>query len=62
MKTHAHPGIEFLMVLAGSLGLRVGDEDYELKKGDAIYFDSSVAHAYRRVGAKPTSALVVTTA
>jgi transcriptional regulator with XRE-family HTH domain len=61
IKTHAHPGIEFLMVLSGKIALRVADEDHELSKGDAIYFDSSVPHGYRRLGAKPTAALVVTT-
>jgi transcriptional regulator with XRE-family HTH domain len=61
-RLHEHPGIEFLYVFSGRLGLRSGDEEHELGEGDAVYFDSSVAHGYRRVGAKRTTALVVTLA
>jgi len=32
---------------------------HELAEGDAIYFDPSVSHAYRGLGAGPTTALVV---
>jgi hypothetical protein len=31
-----------------------------LEGGDSIYFDSGVAHAYRRSGGKSCTALVVT--
>jgi transcriptional regulator with XRE-family HTH domain len=60
MHTHAHPGVELLYVLSGRLELRVGDDVHELLEGDSIYFDSSVPHGYRRLGARRTSALVVT--
>jgi len=33
---------------------------HELAEGDAVYFDSTVPHGYSRIGAKRTSALVVT--
>lgn len=59
---HEHPGIEFLYVNSGKLELRTPDEKHELAEGDAIYFDSTVPHAYRRIGAKRTTALVVTVA
>ncbi len=59
-RPHAHPGIEFLYVLSGRLELRVGADQHELLEGDSIYFDSTVPHGYRRLGAKRTSALVVT--
>jgi len=58
-RAHQHPGIEFLYVLAGKLGMRVGEDEHQLAEGDAIYFDSTVAHSYRRIGAKRTSAMVV---
>jgi transcriptional regulator with XRE-family HTH domain len=58
-RLHEHPGIEFLYVLSGRLELRTGEDRHELSEGDAIYFDSTVAHGYRRVGAKRTVALVV---
>jgi transcriptional regulator with XRE-family HTH domain len=59
-RPHAHPGVEFLIVLEGSLSLRVGDAEHVLEEGDSIYFDSSVPHAYRRSGAHACSAVVVT--
>jgi transcriptional regulator with XRE-family HTH domain len=62
VRLHEHPGIEFLYVLHGRLEVRTGEEQHELTEGDAIYFDSSVAHGYRRIGAKRTAALVVTLA
>lgn len=59
-RPHEHPGIEFLYVLSGRLEVRVGEVNYELADGDAIYFDSSVSHGYRRLATKSTTALVVT--
>jgi transcriptional regulator with XRE-family HTH domain len=58
-RLHEHPGIEFLYVLSGRLELRAGEDKHELTEGDAIYFDSTVPHGYRRIGAKRTTALVV---
>jgi transcriptional regulator with XRE-family HTH domain len=56
---HQHPGIEFLYVLSGSLELCTGTERHELAEGDAVYFDCTVPHAYRRRGSKRTTAIVV---
>ena len=61
-RRHAHTGGEFLYVLHGTLEIHVGDETHELHAGDSMYFDASVPHAYRRGGAKPCSAIVVTSA
>ena len=58
-RPHSHPGVELLYVLSGKLQLRTGDEEHELGEGDAVYFDSAVLHTYRRIGAKRTSALVI---
>jgi transcriptional regulator with XRE-family HTH domain len=58
-RLHEHTGIEFLYVLSGRLEIRTATDHYELSEGDAIYFDSSVPHGYRRIGAKCTAALVV---
>ncbi len=60
LKPHQHPGSEFLHVLKGTLGLRIGIEHYELNAGDSIYFDPSVPHTYRRVGKAPCQAVIVT--
>jgi len=59
VRPHNHPGVELLYVVSGKLELRVGEDPHELSEGDSVYFDSSVAHSYRRIGAKRTTALVV---
>ena len=61
-RRHTHPGGEFVYVLHGTLEMHVGDEVHELHGGDSMYFDPSVPHAYRRRGARPCSAIVVTSA
>jgi len=61
MRLHQHAGGEFIYVLSGTLALRVGGDPHELHAGDSIYFDSGVPHGYRRSGAKPCAAVVVTT-
>ena len=62
LRPHQHPGSEFLLVVKGKLGLRVGVNTYELESGDSIYFDPSVPHTYRRVGRAPCQAMIVTAA
>ena len=60
LRPHAHPGVEFILVVQGSLGLRVGADEHVLETGDSVYFDSSVPHAYRRAAGRACSAVVVT--
>ena len=60
LRTHEHPGVEFIYVIQGTLSVHVDDDEHALNAGDAIYFDSSVSHAYRRRGGSPCSAVVVT--
>jgi mannose-6-phosphate isomerase-like protein (cupin superfamily) len=61
LRTHAHPGAEFLYVLSGTLSVHVGGEEHVLHAGDSMYFDSSVPHGYRKSGGRTCAALVVTT-
>ena len=61
-RVHHHPGVEFLYVMNGELGLRIGNDEYTLDSGDSIYFDSSVPHAYRRTGKQTCDGIVVTVA
>ena len=42
--------------------MRVGNEEHTLEEGDAMDFDASVAHGYRKLGKKPCTAIVVTAA
>jgi transcriptional regulator with XRE-family HTH domain len=60
IKPHQHAGVEFLYVLKGSLTVKIGGEEFLLEPEDAIYFDSAVAHSYRRSGPKPCSGVIVT--
>ena len=61
LRPHAHPGVEFLYVLAGRLSVHVDGAEQALDTGDSMYFDSSQPHAYRRSGGRTCSAIVVTT-
>ncbi len=56
---HEHAGVEFLYILTGKLELSTASDRHELAQGDAVYFDSTVPHGYRKLGAKDASALVV---
>jgi transcriptional regulator with XRE-family HTH domain len=57
---HSHDGDEFIYVLEGILGLRVGKARYEIQAGDSAYLDARVAHGYWRVGKDRCRALVST--
>ncbi|MGP8093401.1 MAG: cupin domain-containing protein [Candidatus Sulfotelmatobacter sp.] len=59
LKTHMHAGVEFLYVLKGALTVRIGSDDYTLDAEDAIYFDSSLPHSYRRRGSRPCTGVIV---
>lgn len=60
IRVHQHSGVEFIYVLKGKLGLKVGAEQEILESGDSLYFDSQLPHGYSRVGAKPCTAVVIT--
>lgn len=59
VRKHEHPGVEFLYIMSGKLALQIGEDELELAEGDAIYFESAIPHAYRKVGSRRTTALVV---
>ena len=60
LKPHQHAGVEFLFVLKGSLAIKIAAAEYLLESEDSIYFDSAVAHSYRRRGLKPCTGVIVT--
>jgi transcriptional regulator with XRE-family HTH domain len=62
LRTHEHPGVEFIYVVNGGLSVHIGGAEYALDAGDSMYFDSSVPHAYRRSGGRTCSAVVTTSA
>ena len=53
----AHEGEEFHYILSGQVQIIVGDEVHELDPGDAIYFDSRLAHSVRALGSRPARVL-----
>jgi transcriptional regulator with XRE-family HTH domain len=56
-----HFGQEFVMVLKGALEITLNDTKYILRKGDCMYFNSHVPHAFRNVAEGETEALWVDT-
>ncbi|WP_025735944.1 helix-turn-helix domain-containing protein [Mycobacterium genavense] len=54
-----HTGQEFVFVHAGRVELDYGDQTIELGTGDSAYFDASVSHKLRAVGAQETEVVVI---
>lgn len=54
-----HGGKEYGYVVSGTLGVRVGFEEYELGPGGSIAFDSSSPHRLWAVGDQPVDAIWV---
>ena len=51
-----------IYVLSGELGVTVEATEHMLESGDAMYFDASVPHSYRRTGRQTCSALIFSVA
>jgi transcriptional regulator with XRE-family HTH domain len=62
LRPHEHAGVEFIYVIQGSLSVHIDGAEHALDAGDAIYFDATLPHAYRRSGGRVCSAVVVTAA
>jgi transcriptional regulator with XRE-family HTH domain len=62
LRPHAHPGVEFIYVLDGTLVVKLDAAEHVLEAGDAIYFDAAAPHAYRRRGQRRCRAVVVVAA
>jgi transcriptional regulator with XRE-family HTH domain len=60
VRQHQHMGVEFIYVIRGKLGLLFGEEEHVLATDDAVYFDASAPHGYRRIGSRECRGLVVT--
>lgn len=52
-----HEGHEYGLVVEGSLTAKVGAEEFVLRTGDSINFDSSIPHQYRNDGVAPARAI-----
>ena len=60
LRPHDHAGVEFIYVIEGTLSVHMNGEEHALEAGDAVYFDATIPHAYRRSGGRLCSAVVVT--
>jgi transcriptional regulator with XRE-family HTH domain len=60
VKEHFHEGSELLFLLDGQIAIRFQEEDYVLREGDSVYFDSSEPHSYRGAGKNGGTAVVIT--
>ncbi len=60
VRSHVHPGAEFLYVIEGALEIRHADKTHILETGDGVYFDASNPHGYRCSGATAAQAIIVT--
>jgi len=45
-----HLGEECTIVMQGKMYIRIGDQEYELEKGDSIYYKASLPHKIRSIG------------
>ena len=48
-----HAGTEYGFVTSGELVLTLGFDDYTLRPGDAVCFESTTPHRYRNDGSEP---------
>jgi transcriptional regulator with XRE-family HTH domain len=53
----SHGGMEYAYILRGRLGVRVGDEEYELRAGDSLSFDAQTRHRLWTIGQRPAVAI-----
>ena len=54
-----HNGQEFIYMLSGSIDFTIGDNQFRLKTGDSLFFDSSCPHKTKIVGKKAAKFLCI---
>jgi len=54
-----HPGEELLVVQKGALCFYHGDQEFIMKEGDSVYFDSGIAHRSLPIGEEDAECLIV---
>ena len=55
----AHGGVEFIYMLTGEVIYRHGEQNYHLRPGDALLFDSAAPHGPARLVQKPMTYLSI---
>lgn len=58
---YKHFGQEFVLVLKGSIEITLNSTTYVLRKGDSMYFNSSIPHSFRNLQKGASEALWVDT-
>jgi quercetin dioxygenase-like cupin family protein len=58
---YTHFGQEFVSVIKGSIEISLNKTKYVLKKGDSIYFNSSIPHAFRNISKEKAEVIWVDT-
>lgn len=54
-----HDGVEFIYMLGGEVSYRHADQEYHLKPGDALMFDSGALHGPERLVSLPATYLSI---
>ncbi|MBN1460904.1 MAG: cupin domain-containing protein [Armatimonadetes bacterium] len=57
--TTEHDGEELLFVLDGVMKFRLGEHEFQLQKGDSVYFDASIRHFGEAVGSVDVKCVMV---
>ncbi|PYX93258.1 MAG: MerR family transcriptional regulator [Acidobacteria bacterium] len=60
-ESYTHEGEEFLYVLRGQLQIELEEEEYRLKSGDSLYFESGTPHRWKNPGKNETWVLWINT-
>lgn len=60
-RLHSHPGVEWIYVLEGQLGVTVGDDRWLIDQGKSIEFEARLGHRFDCPGDDDTSALLIVT-
>lgn len=58
---YKHFGQEFVLILKGTLEIKLNDVRYVLKKGDSIYFNSNIPHQFKNIDKGVTEAAWIVT-
>jgi transcriptional regulator with XRE-family HTH domain len=58
-RPYSHSGDEFALVFEGEVRLTLGEETYQLTRGDAATFAAEIPHRWENVGADPARVVVV---
>jgi transcriptional regulator with XRE-family HTH domain len=54
---HQHEGDECGRVLSGRIEVKIGDDAFQLKAGDAIHFKGTLEHGIRNIGDGPSESI-----